>query len=306
MATSTKIPIGKNNMSNKRQTISVTLATFNEEAFLEDCLKSVADWVDEIIIVDGNSTDNTVEIAKKYKAKVLLRENNPVFHVQKQIANNQAKSDWILQLDADERVPKMLKEEIIQLLEGKTFGLDSWISPTKILINRFLPFFSTPTDLKQPASAYWLTRTNFFLGKFLKNAGQYPDPVIRLFQKGKAYLPAKDVHEQMEVKGLIGWLKNDLLHFATPTFDRYLLREDRYSTLAAKELKNQKLKINILNTVNYLFIKPVITFFKLFFRYRGFLDGFPGFIFSLYSGLHFAFAYMKLWELYKKEDLALK
>lgn len=290
----------------KRQTISVTLATYNEQEFLEDCLKSVAEWVDEIVIVDGHSTDKTVEIAKKYKAKVLLRENNPIFHVQKQIANETAKSDWILQLDADERVPENLKNEILILLAGKSFGSDSWISPIKSLINSFLPIFAKPSSLNNPASAYWLTRTNFFLGKFLKNTGQYPDPVIRLFQRGKAYLPAKSVHEQMVVEGEIGWLKNDLLHYATPTFDRYLLREDRYSSLTATELKNQKLKINLVNTVNYLFLKPAGTFLGLFFRYRGFMDGFPGFVFSLYSGLHFAFAYMKLWEKYKKEDLALK
>lgn len=290
----------------KRQSISVTLATYNEENFLEDCLKSVADWVDEIVIVDGHSTDKTVEIAKKYKARVLLRENNPIFHVQKQIANETAKSDWILQLDADERVSESLKEEILLLLNGKTFGQNSWISPAKLILNKFLPIFPSPTTLRKPATAYWLTRANFFLGRSLKNGGQYPDPVIRLFQKDKAYLPAKSVHEQMVVKGNIGWLKNDLLHFATPTFDRYLLREDRYSSLTATELKDQRLKINIPNTINYLFIKPAGTFFKLYFRYRGFLDGFPGFVFSLYSGLHFAFAYMKLWEKYKKEDLALK
>lgn len=293
-------------LKNKRQTISVTLATFNEEAFLEDCLKSVTDWVDEIIIVDGHSNDKTVEIAKRYNAKVLLRENNPIFHVQKQMANEAATSDWVLQLDADERVPENLKKEIVLLLENKSFGVDTWMSPTKKFLNKLLPIFRLPVKLQKPASAYWLTRTNFFLGKYLKNTGQYPDPVIRLFQKNKAYLPAKNVHEQMVVSGQTGWLTSDLLHYATPTFDRYLLREDRYSSLTAKELKDQKLKINIFNTINYLLLKPISTFIRLFIRYRGFLDGFPGFIFSVYSGLHFAFAYMKLWELYKKEDLALK
>ena len=291
---------------NKRQTISVTLATYNEEGFLEDCLKSVADWVDEIIIVDGHSTDKTVEIAKKYQAKVLLRENNPIFHVQKQIGNDTATSDWVLQLDADERISEELKTSIINLLEGKSFGFDSWLSPVKRLLGNFLPNKFKEIPLAKPATAYNLTRSNYFLGRNLKNTGQYPDPVIRLFQKGKAYLPAKSVHEQMVVNGNVGWLKGDLIHFATPNFDRYLLREDRYSSLTAKELKEQKLKINFFNTLNYLFFKPLGTFLRLYIRYRGFLDGFAGFVFSLFSGLHFAFAYMKLWELYKKEDLALK
>lgn len=290
---------------NNRQSISVTLATYNNQDSLEDCLKSVT-WVDEIVIVDGHSTDKTVEIAKKYKAKVLLRENNPIFHVQKQIANETAKSDWVLQLDSDEVVPVGLKNEIINLLSGKDFGQDGWISPIKKNINKFIKIYPEPKKLNKPAAAYWLTRKNYFLGRFLVATGQYPDPIIRLFQRKLAYLPAKSVHEQMVVKGAIGWMTNDYEHYGTPTFDRYLLREDRYSSLTAKELKDQKVKINFFNATKYLFFKPVSTFLSLFVRYRGFLDGFPGFVFSLYSGLHFAFSYMKLWEIYKKEDLAIK
>ena len=293
-------------MSNpKRQTISVTLATYNNQDSLDACLQSVT-WVDEIVIVDGHSTDKTVEIAKKYKAKVLLRENNPIFHVQKQIANETAKSDWILQLDSDEVVPESLKNEILELLNGRHFGQDGWISPIKKNINKLFKIFPEPKKLNMPAAAYWLSRKNYFLGRFLRATGQYPDPIIRLFQRDLAYLPAKSVHEQMVVKGKTGWLTNDYEHYGTPSFDRYLLREDRYSSLTAQELKDQKIKINLVNTVNYLFLKPAETFLGLFFRYRGFMDGFPGFVFSLYSGLHFAFAYMKLWEKYKKEDLALK
>lgn len=293
-------------MPNKRQSISVTLATFNEESVLADCLKSVRDWVDEIIVVDGHSTDKTVEIAKKYGAKVLLRENNPIFHVQKQIGNDAAKSDWILQLDADERVSKKQRDEIISLLNGRYFGYSSWISPLKLSINKIISIFPMPQKLNKSADAYWLPRKNFFLNRFLKHTGQYPDPVIRLFQRGKAFLPCKSVHEQMEVKGVTGWLREDLEHFASPNFSRYLLREDRYSSLTASELQRGGLKINLYNTLKYLFVLPISTFFRLYFRYRGFLDGFAGFVFSLYSGLHFAFAYMKLWENLQKEDLALK
>jgi len=286
----------------KRQTISVTLATFNEEANLDVCLNSVKDWVDEIIIVDGHSQDKTMEIAKKYGAKILLRENNPIFHIQKRIANEAATSDWVLQLDADERITPEMKKEIIGILEGEYFGYDSWLSPFKSTINQLLPFFPEPHRLTKPAAAYWLPRNNFFLNRYLKNAGQYPDPVIRLFQRGKAELPAKDVHEQMVVKGNIGWLRSDLDHYATPDFSRYLLRENRYSSLQAGFYKRDGVKVNFLNTLNYLFFKPLGTFLSLYIRYRGFMDGFPGFVFSLYSGLHHAFSYMKLWELYKDEE----
>lgn len=291
---------------NKSQTISVTIASYNNEDTIAQCLNSVVDWVDEIIIVDGYSSDKTVEIAKKYKAKVLLRENNPIFHVQKQIANDEAKSDWVLQLDTDEVVTEEMKMEIQKILRGEDFGVSGWISPIKHKINFLFKIFPEPLPLQKAASAYWLPRKNYFLNRFLGHTGQYPDPVIRLFKNGEAFLPAKSVHEQMTVKGATGWLKSDLEHYGTPNFSRYLLRENRYSSLTAKELKESKLRINFFNTINYMFVKPLITFFRLYFRFRGVLDGFPGFVFSLYSGLHFAFAYMKLWEIYKKEDLAIK
>ncbi len=282
------------------------MASYNNEDSIAACLDSVKDWANEIIVVDGYSTDKTVEIAKKYGAKVLLRENNPIFHVQKQIGNDEAKSDWVLQMDTDEIVSPEMAKEIQELLNDKSFGYTSWISPLKLFVNKFINVFPEPKKLSLPAAAYWLPRKNFFLGRYLKHTGQYPDPVIRLFQKCKAYLPAKSVHEQMSVNGEIGWLRTDLLHIASPNFARYLLREDRYSSLTAKELKVKKVKINFFNTLNYLFFKPAKTFIVIYFRYRGFLDGFPGFVFSLYSGLHFAFSYMKLFEIYKKEDLAIK
>ncbi len=278
------------------------MASFNNEDSIAETLQSVHGWVDEIIVVDGTSTDRTADIAKKFDAKVLIRENNPVFHVQKAIANKEAKSAWILQLDTDERVTAGMKKEVLGILEGTYFGYDSWISPLKSRVNNIVKIFPQPKKLSESASAYWLPRKNFFLGRYLKNAGQYPDPVIRLFQKDKAKLPAKDVHEQMVVSGVTGWLKSDLDHYATPNFSRYLLRENRYSSLKAHQLKDEGVKVTFLNTINYLFVKPLGTFLSLYIRYRGFLDGFPGFVFSLYSGLHHAFSYMKLWELYKDKD----
>lgn len=275
--------------------LSVTLATYNEEANIRRCLTAVKDLADEIIVVDGSSTDKTREIAKEHGARVIKTTNPPVFHINKQKANDLAKGDWILQLDGDETVTKELKKEIKQLLAGEYFGYDSWVSPLKKLFGR------KAHSLSEPAAAYYLPRRNYFLGRYLKNAGQYPDPVIRLFQRGKAHLPARDVHEQMAVEGKIGYLTGELDHLATPDFGRYLLRENRYSSLSARLLKEAGVKISVGNTINYLFIKPFSTFLSLYFRYRGFLDGFPGFVFSLYSGFHHAFSYMKLWELYRNE-----
>ncbi len=285
----------------KKLTLSVTLTTFNEEDVLEKCLKSIKDIADEIIVVDGSSTDKTPLIAKKLGARVYKTTNKPNFHINKAMANKKAKGDWVLQLDADEFVTSELKQEIKLLLNGQYFGFDSWQSPIKLKITQFLPIFKSPQPLFKPAAAYFLPRKNFFLNRYLKHNGQYPDPVIRLFQNGEAYLPAKDVHEQMVVEGDTGWLTGDLDHYATPQFSRYLLRENRYSSLAATQLKDKKVKVTLPNTLNYMFFKPTITFLSLYLRYRGFQDGFPGFVFSLFSGLHHAFAYMKLWELYRRE-----
>lgn len=289
----------------KKQTLSVTLATFNEEAYIGKCLSCIKDLASEIIIVDGSSTDKTAQIAKTFTDKVFKTTNKPNFHINKHMANKKAKGDWILQLDADEFVTPELKKEIKSLLSGKTFGFDSWISPLKQTINnKFFPIFRVPKPLNTPAAAYYLKRKNFFIGYRLKNCGQYPDPVIRLFQRGKALLPAKNVHEQMHVYGRTGWLSSDLDHHATPNFKRYLLRENRYSSLQAENFYRQGLNITILNTINYLFIKPFWTFFLIYFRYRGFLDGFSGFVFAAYSGLHHTFSYMKLWEIYQSKKNA--
>lgn len=286
----------------KRKTISVVLATFNEEKFIVDCLKSVRGWADEIIIIDEFSTDKTKELAESLGARVFQEPHEQIFHITKNKAIAKAKSDWILQLDADERVPKEMKDEILGILDGRYFGYSTWISPLKKTLNKVLPIFPVPKRLDSAASAYWLPRKNFFLSGYLKNTGQYPDPVIRLFQKGKAILPAKDVHEQMKVKGVVGWLKTDLDHYATPDFSRYLLRENRYSSLQAKFYLEDGLKVNLVNTLKFLFFKPIRTFLDLYLRRRGFLDGFPGFVFSVYSGLHHALSYMKLWELRKNAE----
>jgi glycosyltransferase involved in cell wall biosynthesis len=281
----------------KSKTLSVVLATYNEEKNIVSCIKSFKGIADEIIIVDESSTDKTRELAKKLGAKVYKVKHHPIFHITKNKAIKKATKDWVLQMDADERLTQGMQKEIESLLSGKYFGVDSWISPIK----SSLPFFKKPKKLTQPAAAYWLPRKNLFLDRYLKNTGQYPDPVIRLFQRGMAILPAKSVHEQMKVKGIVGWLHEDLDHLSTPKFERYLERENRYSDLEAKNLFDKKVKISLANTLSYLFIKPLKTFLSLYIRHRGFLDGFPGFVFSMYSGFHHAFSYMKLWEIYKNK-----
>lgn len=259
-------------MKNNKIKLSIALATYNEEKNIKRFLESFKDIGDEIIIVDGNSTDKTIEIAQKYnKVKIISTTNKPMFHLNKQMAIEACKGEWILQMDADEILTPELKKEIKAISEKNLFEIEY--------------------------DAFWIKRKNFFLGGFLKKGGVYPDPTIRLYKNGKAHLPCKDVHEQAEVNGKIGWLKNDMEHYADPSFSRYLLRANRYTTLLAGQLKDQKLPINFSSFLKYYFFLPNWWFFKTFFRHRGFMDGFRGFIFSFFSSLRFPIAYTKYYEL---------
>lgn len=246
-------------------TISVVLATFNEENNLVDCLESVKGLADEIIVVDGSSTDKTTEIAKRYNAKVKITNNPPIFHINKQKAIDLATKDWILQLDADERLTPELAQEIhiiVNNKEGKVNG-------------------------------YWIPRKNWFLGRFLLKGGQYPDFTLRLYRKGKGYLPQKSVHEQAVVLGEMGFLTYPLIHMADTNFSRYLMRLNRYTNLMVSELKAKKIGYNPFMTVRYFLLLPVWWFLLSFIRHKGFMDSWQGFIFSFFSSLRFPIAYIK-------------
>lgn len=247
-----------------KQTLSVVLAVYNEEKNLGDCLKSITKIADEIVIVDGGSTDKTVEIALKYGAKVIETDNPPIFHINKNKAIDAATSNWILQLDADERVSPELAKEIIKTINNE---------------NSF--------------DGYWIPRRNFFLNRFLTKGGQYPDYTMRLYQRGRGRLPAKDVHEQAVIDGKAGYLKNDLLHFRDITFSKYWEGLQRYTNLLAIQTGNSGISKGPLQFVNYFFIKPLIWFIKTYLRHKGFMDGLEGLIFSFFSALRFPIAYFK-------------
>lgn len=249
--------------------VSVAVATFNEERNIGKCLESVADWVDEIVVVDGSSKDKTVEIARKYKAKITVTDNPPIFHINKQKAIDACTGDWILQLDADEVVTDELKKEILSVINPQ------------------------PTTHNPQPNGYFMPRKNYFLGKFLTKGGQYPDYTLRLYKKGKGRLPCRDVHEQAEVEGKTEYLQNPLLHYPYADFSEYLEHFRRYTDIFAREYKKEKLGTNPASFLNYTFIKPVIWFLLSFIRHKGFIDGWPGFVFSFFSSLRFPVSFIK-------------
>lgn len=279
--------------------LSAAIATFNEEENIGDCLESVKGIVDEIVIVDGSSIDRTVEIAKSFNANVTVTSNPAIFHINKQKAFDLATGDWVLYLDADERVSRKLGEEILKVIgmtnedieeyQQKLKKRDLFLRHQKLLDKRDGKIGTAEGDFV----AFFFPRLNFFLGKFLRYGGVYPDGVIRLFKKGKAYLPSKSVHEQMVVKGKVGWLENDLIHYDSKTFKRYLQRNSRYIDLIAADLKKENLKINFENFLKYMLLKPVGWFLMTTIRNKGILDGYQGLVFSFFSALRFPRAYLR-------------
>lgn len=250
----------------KKTKLSVVVAVYNEENNLKNCLNSVKDLVDEIVVVDGGSTDKTVSIAKSFDAKIIQTNNPANFHINKNKAIDAASGDWILQLDADEVVTAELTREIRKVISN---NLD--------------------------INGYWIPRSNFFLGRFLKKGGQYPDLTLRLYRRGKGRLPAKDVHEQAEVSGKVAYLKAELLHLRDKNFSIYMDRFNRYTSLLALQIKEAGVKKGMIPFLDYIFFKPFGWFIKSYIRHRGYVDGFPGFIFAVFSSLRFPVAYIKYW-----------
>jgi len=279
--------------------LTVALATFNEEKNIGPCLESVKSIADEIVIVDGSSTDNTVEIAKRYGAKVKVTDNPPIFHINKQKALEMVSHEWILQLDADERVSRELGQEIRSIIAMSSDKLEKYQEtlPDKQLFlrhQRLLEERDGQIGTKSGSyAAFFVPRLNYFLGKYLRYGGVYPDGVIRLVKKGHAHFPCKDVHEQITVNGRVGWLQHDLLHMADPTFSRYIKRNKRYIDLLASQLYDAKAGKDPMTAMQYLLVKPIGWFLSTQIRHKGVLDGYQGIVFSFFSALRFPRAYIK-------------
>ena len=279
--------------------LSVVLATYNEEENISSCLESVEGVADEIIVVDASSTDATRDYAKKFNAKVIVKDNPRIFHINKQIALENASHEWILQLDADERVSYDLADEIKRVIVMTAREIQNYQDGlkekrlferhTRLLEERDGKIGSNSGDY----TAFFIPRLNYFLGRYLRFGGVYPDGVIRLVRKGKAEFPAKSVHEQIEIEGRAGWLANPLMHMSDPTLAKYLKRNSMYIDHLAYELRERKLKKNIFHFFEYMFIKPVYWFLLTQIRHKGILDGWQGVVFSFFSALRFPRAYYR-------------
>lgn len=245
--------------------ITAIIPTFNEEIHIEEAIKSV-DFADEIIVIDSFSTDNTVQLIKKYNV-VLIQRIFDDFSSQKNFAIEQAKYNWICVLDADERITKPLRDEIL-----------------------------LQVSINNKEVAFWVYRSNIFMNRKIKYSGWQNDKVVRLFKKDSCRYNGKLVHEEIYANGKIGFLKNKMLHYSYKNFDTVISKRNKYAKLQAIALHNKGKTPNLF----HFFVKPFFRFFKHYIVRRGFLDGFPGFIIAFMYVYTVFVRYVKLWLLINK------
>ena len=240
--------------------VSVALVTKDEEKNIRDALNSVSD-AEEIVVVDSFSSDRTVEICREYTSRIFQHQWQG-YAKQKQKAVDYCKGPWVLILDADERLTPELRNEISRVLED--------------------------TD----CNGFYIPRKNFFLGRWIRHSGWWPDHTLRLFRKDKATLEDREVHEKVVVEGRFGYLKAPLEHYTYRTVSDFLRKMDNYSTLAAAEIRKRGDR-GLFPALT----RPFFTFIKMFIFRLGFLDGARGLILAvLYSYYTFS-KYLKAWEI---------
>lgn len=248
--------------------ISAIVITLNEEKNIRECLETLK-WCDEIIMVDSGSTDSTVKIAEEFTKKIILTDNLP-YGEKKNIGIDNAVNDWVLWLDADERITKELKDEIQQKIKG-------------VSIN-----------------AFYINRKSFFINKFIKHCGWYPDYTLRLFRKDtNIRFDASLVHEKANFSGVTVKLSNEILHFTDPDFEHYINKLNNYTSLSAEELGKKGKKASILDII----FRPVFTFFKMYFLKLGILDGYTGLVLCTLSSIHVFSKYSKLYLMNKSNSI---
>ncbi len=258
--------------------ITVTIITLNEEAKISRALQSVT-WAAEVLVVDSGSTDQTREIAKALGARVLTRAWEG-YGQQKNYAQDQASYDWVLNLDADEAVSAELRDEIFN-------------------------FFAEHRDKaagKGPGPGFVgaaIPRKTFYLGRWIKYGGWYPNYLVRLADRKHARWSQPNVHEELQVQGVVQRFASPLLHDAFSSIEDQILTNLRFSRLGSEDLKKRGAASSLVR----LIFKPIGKFLETYVLKRGFLDGLPGFIISVNAAhsMFLKYAYLKETEI-KRES----
>lgn len=243
--------------------LSVGIITFNEERNIRACLASVS-WVDEIVVLDSGSTDGTMEICREYTDRVYSDPHWPGFGVQKNRALDKITGDWVLVLDADERVNPALRAEIEGVLASESSSADVFEMP----------------------------RRSFYCGRAIRHAGWWPDYVPRLFRRGAARFSEDLVHERLIFQGRPERLRSPLLHYSYHDLSEVLQRIDRYSSAGAENLRDRK-----RGSLGKAIRHGLWSFFRTYVLRLGFLDGREGFMLAVSNAEGVYYRYLKLYYL---------
>jgi glycosyltransferase involved in cell wall biosynthesis len=242
--------------------VTATVITFNEAANIRAALESLS-WADEIIVVDSESTDDTVAIARQFTDRVIVRPW-PGYVAQKNFAAEQAAHDWIFSLDADERVTPELASEVAALLNGGP-----------------------------KAAGYRVPRVTFHLGRWMRSTDWYPDYQLRLYDRRRARWSGRHVHESVKADGPVADLRGELQHFAYRDLAHHFQTMDRYTTLAARQMFEDGRRAGFFD----LLVHPPAAFVRNYILRGGIRDGVPGLIVSAMNARYVGLKFAKLWEL---------
>ncbi|MBN1419886.1 MAG: glycosyltransferase family 2 protein [Planctomycetes bacterium] len=243
-----------------RAPVSVCIITKDEERNIRECLEAVA-WADEIVVVDSGSTDRTVEIARAFTDKVFARDW-PGHVEQKNRAIDLAANDWVLCVDADERVTPALRASVEAALE------------------------------RPEADGYTVPRLTHYLGRWIRHGGWYPDRKLRLFRRSRGRWGGVNPHDHVHLDGPARPLDGDLLHFSYRDLSDHLRTIDFFTTIAAREKDVRGVRWPVAG----MLLRPPARFLRMYILRLGFLDGMPGFILAFLAGVYVFLKYAKLWE----------
>lgn len=246
--------------------LSVVITAFNEEKKIKDCLESVKDLADEMVFVDNSSTDKTREIAQKYTKKIYTQKNDPQnIDLQKNFGFSKASGDWILSLDADERMTPELAKELKEMINDK--GLMS--------------------------NSYWIPRKNIIFGKWIEHTGWWPDYQLRLFKKGKGKYIKQHYHEDLQIDGETAYLKEHMLHLHYAMPMEFINRTMAiYVPNEAEDILHKGYRFDYLDVLRF----PVREFLSRFFAREGYKDGLHGLVLSLLMGWYHFMIFLYIWE----------
>jgi glycosyltransferase involved in cell wall biosynthesis len=253
--------------SDARAGLAVVMAAHNEQSTLEECLVHLSGFADEIIVVDGESTDNTAAVAARFTDRVIATSNKAMLEINKNIAMDAATRRWILVVDPDERVSRTLQAQIREVVDRDDSSL----------------------------AGYWMPRRNYILGRWVRTMGMYPGSQLRLVRQGAGRFSETDHHLPMAVEGQVGYLSGDLIHLSDSRVSDIIVKRTRYAEFAAEQMYQRGVPFSRSRLVS----EPLRSFATQYLVLGGCLEGLPGLIYAALSAYGAFLRHARLWELHR-------